>query len=219
MLHTPDRRLALQAYERILELIMAGAAKPGTMVNERRLAELLSMSRTPVRDALVMLESERLLVRQGGRGLQIRHMNVEEFMDALQIRSLLEPEAARIAAGRVPRSELAQVEARLETILATSEAAGDAIDREEVRSVDETLHGLISDAVGNEQMSAIIRTQRRQTQIFDLKTVPERLEDTCREHLEIARALGSGLGDEAAKAMTLHLERVRASILARLARS
>lgn len=217
MLNAPDRRLALQAYGRILDLILSGAAAPGSLINERRLADTLEMSRTPVRDALLMLEGEGLLVRQGARGLQIRQMRVEEFMDALQVRLLLEPEAARIAAGRIAPAELAELRPRLEALLAQAAAGGD-VDREEVRAVDDGLHGLIADAVGNAQMSAIIRTLRRQTQIFDLKSLPERRQDTCREHLAILAALAAGDGAAAAEAMRVHLEAVRQSILARLAR-
>jgi DNA-binding GntR family transcriptional regulator len=217
MLNIPDRRLALQAYERILDLIMSGAARPGTLVNERRLADTLAMSRTPVRDALLMLEGEGLLVRQGSRGLQVRPMKIEDFMDALQIRLLLEPETARLAAGRVPAAALTAVAARLDALIALAEP-GEPADREEVRSVDDRLHGLIADATGNEQLSTIIRTLRRQTQMFDLRSVPERLETTCREHLAIVAALAAGDGEAAAAAMRLHLERVRQSIIDRLSR-
>lgn len=217
MLNIPDRRLALQAYEQILDLIMSGRARPGTLIHERRLAELLEMSRTPVRDALLMLEAEGLLVRQGARGLQIKEMRVEDFMEALQIRLLLEPEAARIAAGRLAAAGLEDLADRLEALIADG-GQGRPVDREEVRSVDDTLHGLIADAVGNQQMSSIIRTLRRQTQIFDLKNLPERLQDTCREHLEIIRALGHGDSEQATAAMKVHLGKVRQSIIARLSR-
>lgn len=217
MLNVPDRRLALQAYEKILDLILSGQARPGTLIHERRLAEMLDMSRTPVRDALLMLEGEGLLVRQGARGLQIKQMRVEDFMEALQIRLLLEPEAARMAAGRIAEPELTALAARLAALVADA-AAGCPVDREEVRSVDDTLHGLIADAVGNAQMSTIIRTLRRQTQIFDLKNMPERLQDTCQEHLAIVRALCDGDPARSAQAMKLHLGNVRQSIVTRLAR-
>jgi DNA-binding GntR family transcriptional regulator len=217
MLNTPDSRLALQAYGRILDLILSGAATPGSLVNERRLAETLEMSRTPVRDALLMLEGEGLLVRQGARGLQIRQMRIEDFMDALQIRLLLEPEAARIAAGRLPAAALPPLVARIEALAALAEAGGE-VEREEVRAVDDRLHGLIAEAVGNAQLTGIIRTLRRQTQIFDLKSLPERRQATCREHLAILAALAAGDGPAAAEAMRVHLEAVRQSILARLTR-
>ncbi|MCL4188748.1 MAG: GntR family transcriptional regulator [Rhodobacteraceae bacterium] len=217
MLNLPDQRLALQAYEQVLEMILSGRARPGELVNERRLAEALSMSRTPVRDALLMLEGEGLLVRQGSRGLQVKAMKVEDFMEALQIRRMLEPEVARLAAGRVDPGVLDAIAARLDALMAGAGRAGGA-DREEVRAVDNGLHGAIADAAGNAQLGAIIRTLRRQTQMFDLRSLPERLVGTCGEHLAIIAALRAGDGERAAAAMRTHLEQVGASIIARLSR-
>ncbi len=216
MLNTPDTRLALQAYERILGLILGGVAKPGELLNERRLAEALDMSRTPVRDALLMLEGEGLLLRQGSRGLQVRQMRIEDYMDALQVRLLLEPAVARMAAGRVDTARIAQLRDQIAQVLA---AGGDGpADRGLVRDIDEDLHGMISDAIENRQLSTIIQTMRRQTQMFDLRAVPERRADTCAEHLSILDALEAGDGEQAATAMTDHLHQVRNSIIARLSR-
>ncbi|WP_157973704.1 GntR family transcriptional regulator [Tropicimonas sp. IMCC34043] len=215
MLNIPDKRLALQAYEQILELIQKGEIRPGEFVNERRLAELLEMTRTPVRDALLILEGEGLLMRHG-RGLQVRQMHIEDYMDALQIRSLLEPEMARMAAGRIRTEELASIRARLESLRATE--LGARADRATVRSVDEDLHDMIAEAAGNPQLGQIIRNLRRQTQMFDLRAMPERLADTCDEHLRIVEALSSSDVDAARDAMRDHLDKVRDSIIQRLTR-
>lgn len=216
MLNAPDKRLALQAYEQILELILTGGARPGELVNERRLADALNMSRTPVRDALLMLEGEGLLLRQGSRGLQVRQMRVEDYMDALQVRLLLEPTVARMAAGKVPLATIATLRTQIDEVRALP--PDQPVDRALVRDIDEGLHGAICEAVENRQLSAIIRTMRRQTQIFDLRSMPERLADTCGEHLAILDAVEVGDGEAAAAAMAAHLGRVRDSIIHRLTR-
>jgi DNA-binding GntR family transcriptional regulator len=217
MLNVSDTRLAQQAYEQILDFIVSGQARPGALVNERRLAESLNMSRTPVRDALLMLESEGLLVRHGSRGLQVRQMRVEDFIDNLQIRLFLEPEAARIAAGRIGHALLDDLARDLHSILETA-ADGDAVERDVVRSVDDRLHRSIAEATGNQELASIIQTLRRQTQIFDLKNVPERLHDTCHEHLAIVAAVKENEGEAAFAAMRTHLEKVRQSIINQLSR-
>lgn len=215
MLNSPDKRLALQAYEAILKLIEDGDARPGDLVTERRLADRLSMSRTPVRDALLMLEGEGLLIRQGSRGLQVKQMRIEEYMDALQIRLLLEPPVARMAAGKVPQAEIDALRAELEALLAAGQGQA---DRAVVRDLDENLHGGLARAVGNPQLAHIIQTVRRQTQMFDLRAMPERLEDTCREHLKVLAAIEAGDGPAAEAAMAEHLGRVQDSIIKRLTR-
>ena len=77
---------------------------------------------------------------------------------------------------------------------------------------------MITDAIENRQLSSVILTMRRQTQMFDLRSMPERFADSCKEHLTILDALESGDGDRAAEAMTSHLVQVRNSIINRLSR-
>lgn len=214
VLSSPDTRLAPRAYERVLALVMSGELGPGDLVNERRLADLLGMSRTPVRDALLMLQNEGLLERQGNRGMQVKQMRINDYMEALQVRMLLEPQMARMAAGHAQSLDWSGLVERLARLMAEGKR-GD-IEREEVREIDDQLHGMISAAAGNQQLSGIILTLRRQTQIFDLKSLPERLEDTCREHLEIIARIREGDGAGAAEAMTAHLDAVKASIIRRL---
>ncbi len=213
-----DQRLAPRAYQQILDLILSGETRPGEHLNERRLAGALGMSRTPVRDALLMLEAEGLIVRHGRMGVQIKQMRIDEFLDALQVRALLEPAVSRMAAGKVDRKALDDLERSLNNALDMADAAGRGMDRSQTRWIDDTLHGLISDSAGNSQLSAIVRNLRRKTQIFDLKNLPERAVATCREHLDIIAALRLGDGEKASETMTRHLEQVRASIIARLSR-
>lgn len=62
-------RLAPQAYEQILDLILSDKVRPAEHLNERKLAELIGVSRTPIRDALLKLETEGLIVRNGRMGV------------------------------------------------------------------------------------------------------------------------------------------------------
>lgn len=213
MFNTPDKRLALQAYEQILELIMSSKVGAGELMSERRLAEALNMSRTPVRDALLMLEGEGLLLRQS-RGLQVREMRIEDYMDALQVRLLLEPAMARMATGHIPLPKIRASRARIEAAMA--EYGDGPADRDLVRSIDSTVHGMIVDVIENAQLTSIVQTMRRQTQMFDLRSLPERFAGTCKEHLRILDALESGDGVRAAETMTEHLEAVRQSIIDKL---
>ena len=68
-------------------------------------------------------------------------------------------------------------------------------------------------------MAQIIRSLRRRTQIFDLRSVPERFDATCREHLIIVEALRDNRAEDASNAMRIHLDGVRQSIIARLTAS
>jgi DNA-binding FadR family transcriptional regulator len=117
MLVSSDQRLALQAYKKILEVIMSQQIQPGDLLNERRLAEMLDMSRTRVRYPLLILKGEELLLRQGRRGLPVRLIQVDDFLDALQVRLLLEPAVALMAAGKVAGDILDALEDDLKAVL------------------------------------------------------------------------------------------------------
>ena len=120
-----------------------------------------------------------------------------------------------MTAGKMPLEKIQALRGALMGLLSSSESKA---DRELVRGVDEALHGGLAEAAGNPQMAQIIQTLRRQTQIFDLRAMPERLEETCKEHLRVLNAVEAGDGAEAERAMLDHLEHVRDSIIAKLAR-
>lgn len=207
-----SRRLAISVYRRLEDMIFTGALKSGEVLTERRLADLLEVSRTPLRDALLMLEGEGLLKRRGARFLEVRQFSIPEFMHILNIRRLLEPEAARLATERIDRPALEDLRSRLEAAVARESA-----DDQETAELDADLHNLIADTAGNPMMASLIRDLRRRTRIFNLQRMPERFVDTCREHISIIDALLEGNAKQAAQRMVLHIDNVKASILRRLA--
>jgi GntR family transcriptional regulator of vanillate catabolism len=94
-----DTQLA-RATVSIREMILRGRLKPGQRVTEATLADLLSMSRTPVRQALPVLAREGLLVESGTRGYVVKTFTADEILDAIDLRGVLEGFAARRIAER-----------------------------------------------------------------------------------------------------------------------
>lgn len=82
------------------KMIMDGELAAGKRVSEIPTAELLGVSRMPVRMAFRVLEQEGLLVRQGGRGFTVRPMSLDDLAGAVEVRGVLEGLAARQAAER-----------------------------------------------------------------------------------------------------------------------
>ena len=80
------------------EMILRGELRPCQRLKETELAERLGMSRTPVRQALPALAQEGLLVPAGKRGYSVRAFTMQQSLDALQLRSVLEGVAARAVA-------------------------------------------------------------------------------------------------------------------------
>src|SRR6266704_7108242 len=102
--------LADKAYQAIRELIVSLELAPGAVIDERELMERLEIGRTPVREALRRLAHERLVEVYPRRGMFVTGVDVRELARLSEVRELLEPEAARLAAERATdadREELA----------------------------------------------------------------------------------------------------------------
>lgn len=95
---TGRRTLADETYQRITAAMLSGALAPGSRLLMDALAEELTISRSPVRDALRRLEQEGLIARTGGRGFVVREIEPEEVRQIYQAREAIEGYAARLAA-------------------------------------------------------------------------------------------------------------------------
>ena len=206
-----NESLSGRAYDRLLDMILSGTLKAGTLLQEQVLADELQISRTPVREALVKLEAENLVKRHVGRLLVVREMPVREFMEILRVRLVLETEAITHACKRVSDAELAEHRSVLETLLSRRKPDADRQARE-----DDALHGMFVDACDNAVLADLVRGLRRRTRIFNLKSLPERYVPGCKEHLDIVAALERRDEDKARRMLAVHLENVRQSILKRL---
>src|SRR5205809_5369874 len=110
--------LADQAYFAIRDKIVSLSLAPRTVINERELVGELGIGRTPVREALRRLAYERLVEVYPRRGMFVTGVDVRELARLSEVRLVLEPEAARLAAERAieaDRDTLAGLLAELET--------------------------------------------------------------------------------------------------------
>lgn len=209
---TPAEALSEFAHKALMGMLLSGELAPNELVTERQIAMQLGISRTPLREAVRRLEGQRFLERQKSGALVVRALPVEEYMNILNVRRLVEGEAARLAAGRVPRAELEKLKERIAQALELPEDAMtpdfDASDRD--------LHGLIAAASGNPVLQQVIEDLKTRTSMFRFGRLPSRRKAVCAEHLEIIEALIAGDSLRAQKAMQEHVDQVRLTILARL---
>ena len=203
--------LANQAYEALVDLIFSRELQQGDQVQERMLALQLGISRTPLRAAMHRLEGERILERRNNR-LVVRQVTLQEIMEALHVRRLLESEAAAKAAGKVPKSTLDSLRHRVGTLLELDDPAS-----AEHQALDADLHGAIIEWCGNQMLGEMIGEVRRKTRMFSLKRLNKRLAPVCLEHLAIIDALERGDAPAAAGETARHIDNIRQSIIDKLA--
>lgn len=109
--------LADQAYVAIRDLIVTLELPPGSAIKEADLTERLAIGRTPVREALRRLALERLVEVFPRRGMEVTSVDVRDLARLCEVRAVLEPEAARLAAERATRADLEDLSALREELL------------------------------------------------------------------------------------------------------
>lgn len=197
-----------ETYLRLRKMILDGVLKPGAAIQENALAKTLKVSRTPVREALGRLASEELITRQSGQPPTVRGVSLQDYIEILHMRRLLEVEAAGLAARKPDMTALARLRADVEELIATDDPAD-----ERHMTIDDNVHSSIAEMSGSGLLQRTIQDLRLKTRIFDLGGIPNRFLSSCQEHLVLLDAIASGDTDAARASMTVHIDNVRESIL------
>jgi DNA-binding GntR family transcriptional regulator len=152
------RSLADETYETITAKILDHEIAPGEHVGIDELARELSVSQTPIREALARLESDGLVVKIPLRGYEATDLlSVQQFDQLFQFRSVIEPWAASAAARRRAPGDLAELEAELDRAERIDRSGGTAYS--DLVEHDSRLHTLVARASGNSWAEeAFVRT-------------------------------------------------------------
>jgi DNA-binding GntR family transcriptional regulator len=202
------RSLSDVAYDALLDRMLFQELPPGSLLQERVLGESLQISRTPIREALARLEAEGFVTRHAGRLLIVREIPVQELMQIFHVRGMLEVEAIGLATNRIAADRLEQLRDLFET-----QMRGPIPDGGNHWDADDLLHGSIAEASGNGVLAELVRGLRRKTRMFSLKRMPDRFLPGSSEHLAIIASLQRRDEVAARRAMALHLENSKLSIL------
>jgi DNA-binding GntR family transcriptional regulator len=198
-----------QTYQHLRSMILGRELAPGTTVSERRLAEAINISRTPLRSAIHRLEGEGLVERLANSSVVIRTVSVDELLEILLIRRLLESEAAGCAAGQLPATELERLRRESEHFAAAPEVEFETLWRH-----DDRFHDAIADAAGKPLLAGLIKDLRGKARMCHIRRMPRTFQAQGREHIALLDALASGDAARARAAMAEHLDAVRNRLLA-----
>src|SRR3954452_16719291 len=117
-------RAGAAVYERLRDAIVSTELEPGRQISENELAEMLGVSRTPVREAVAKLRDDQLVEVVPQLGTFVSRISVAGVDDAQFLREALECSAVRLAAERVDKADVATLHA----LIARQESARDAAD-------------------------------------------------------------------------------------------
>jgi len=191
-------------FNTLRDAILTGSLIPGERLMENQLADKLGVSRTPVREALRMLELENLVELVPRKGAQVLDMSEKDVVDILEIRSALEALATRIASEKMTDEEVA----RLYVFETDFERAIKEEDTERIVSVDEEFHDLIF--ASTENMKLIQMYQNLRIQLYRYRMAHAKKDSTIKaiveHHKEIIKAIESRSAADAADAARIHIQ-------------
>lgn len=195
--------LRSRVFATLEQAIINGEYKAGDTLNELKLSQVLGVSRTPIREALMQLSLEGLVEITQNKGAVVVGISLQDIEDIYAIRLHLEGFAAELATQNMTDEEVAALEQTVDL----QEFYGAKDDTEQIRKLDATFHNAIYEATGNRSLCLLLTSFHNQIQRgrgLSLK-VSGRSDKSIEEHHKIKDAIKAHDAQLAGKLMTEHV--------------
>jgi DNA-binding GntR family transcriptional regulator len=188
---------------RLREMIRSGDLSRGQKIDEKHLSELMGVSRTPVRESLRVLHSERLVDLIPHKGAYVTQPSIEEIQDLFEVMSVLEGTCARLAALRMTKEDLKKIE----TLHRSLEKHFQKRDHEAYLETNHYIHFIVQELSGNKVLNDVLNGLRQKVLLYRHRQLyhKDRFEQSMQEHRLILEALRKGDPSQAEGAMKKHL--------------
>ncbi|NEY31290.1 FCD domain-containing protein [Streptomyces sp. PRKS01-65] len=196
-----------RVYEALLELITTRALRPGQHLVESELAGHLGVSRQPVREALQRLNTEGWVDLRPAQGAFVHEPTEEEADQLLTVRTLLEAEAARLAAAGADDAGIAG----LEELCAAGERAVAADDVDGAVALNARFHAKVMELAGNAVLAELAQQVDRRVRWYYTPIARRRGRQSWIEHRELIAAIADRDEQRATRLMREHTEHTRRS--------
>ncbi|HBY96307.1 MAG TPA: hypothetical protein DEP84_20525 [Chloroflexi bacterium] len=204
-----DRNVPLrqQIHEVLKYEILTGSLKAGQVIGEEALADRYGSSRTPVREVLRSLEQEGLVQYYPHRGYHVAEFKLDDVLDVFQVRMMLEPEAASLAATWATPEDMERLE----------ELARENVSSTEAGEASLRFHRSIAELTGNRLLAGLVEQLNERIWLFGRAYLaPVNPQEDDLGHFKIIEALRQGDPEGARDAMREHLEHIRQRLSRRL---
>lgn len=212
---TPQPQVRDRVYEQLRQAILEDRLKPGERLVERKLADYLGVSRTPVREAIRMLELEGLVAQLPRGGTVVAQITDLEVLEIYRIRAVLEGLAARMAAEKIKPEQLRQ----LVNLLKDIELYANKADLESLDRVHQQFNDLIYKAADSQRLYAMITTLVEHISRYARVGYcqPGRIEEATREHRLLVEAIKTRDGSLAERVAREHIDNSRRAYFSEIA--
>jgi DNA-binding GntR family transcriptional regulator len=207
------RNASATATELIRGAIVEGRLAPGERLKEEELARELGISRTPIREALLVLSAEGLVDAAPNRGATVRAHTAQDLDDLYQLRALLEGFAARRAATRLTEAQLAGLQTSCERFEKVPDGDIGEIVRENI-----VFHNTILDAAASTRLTEMARKTIELPLVYRsyIWYSPDQQRISVHYHRQITRALAARDAERAEMIMKEHIYEARDVLLAHI---
>jgi DNA-binding GntR family transcriptional regulator len=190
------------AYLRLHKAIREGVFQPGDRLREVEVAEQLSLSRTPVREALRKLESDGIVEHRARIGAVIRTLSQTEVVELYEMRIVLERTAAQMAAKHATPAEIDV----LEHLNAQISEAKDDVSA--ASAINQDFHRCIYLATRNRFLLESARALNNALMLLGPTTLADeaRIKTVCAQHAQVIEAIRNGDDKAAGDAAEHHLQ-------------
>jgi DNA-binding GntR family transcriptional regulator len=203
--------LSDRAYERIRHDIIGCMLPPGMEISEAQLCAHYKLGKAPVRMALNRLAHDGLVRAIPRRGYRVTEVTLKDIHDVFELRLMLEPGAARMAAGKVNAQRLRA----LDEACRAGYQPGDAKSIARFLESNKAFHVEIARAAGNERLAdAVEQLLDEMTRLLHLGLgLRNRSQELSHEHRALVKALARGDGDTAEHICREQIEAARGMVL------
>ena len=172
-----------KAYDILKELILTGRLEAGKLHNEKKLAELLGVSRTPVREALLELSREGMVTFVPSKGVEVQKITAKQIQEVFEIRKIIEGHIIQVITDQLTSSELNKIG----KILSKQERMASKGDTVKFIEADKEFHIYLSSRTGNKRLEAILQNLRDQMHLMGIRAIknPSRIQQVIKEHQSI----------------------------------
>ena len=194
-----------EVFNTLRERILKGVYKPGERLMEIHLADQLGVSRTPIREAIRMLELEGLVKMVPRKGAQVAKISKEDLQDVLEVRKALDTLSVKLACERITEDEiklLNNAEREFEKALASK-------DVREIAEADVAFHDVIHSATKNGRLKSMISNLAERIYRYRFEYIKQQSDGgktLMLEHREIMRCIESRDVESAVKATEIHID-------------
>jgi len=209
------QRLHDSVVTHLRQLIVESVLTPGTKLNERELCETMGISRTPLREALKVLEVDGLIEISPNRGASVYRMSHHEVWETFEFVGGLEAMAGELACERITPAEVDEIKALHAAMLACKNAG----DLPGYYRNNQAIHNKIAEAARNTVMLKTYLSMNRRLQSLRLKSnlTPGKWDQAVGEHEQMIAALDARDGKRLGQLLAQHLFEKRSVVMEMLA--